>query len=686
MPLPQFSPGAASTAFYGFAVVSGRVVVATETSSGRLQLYATDGSPPKPTQLTRFTGAQELSTAPGLMRISDRRSAFEVDAGSKKELWSTDGTPRGTRRVAEVALPFASGPSRIWLSSGGWLYFSGYRKAEGTEPWRTDGITAALLRDTCKGACSGFPSGFSESGGEIFFEAFSPARHPTYWHTRAGGSRIAVVLRPQSTAYPLGNLLGVIDGALLVIHATLHEGLEPWTWRPGVDFRQLRDVNPTTSPADSNPRDFQAFDGKTVLLANDASLGPAVWVSDGTAPGSRRLEARGSPTFERLAETATTAAGLFLLAGQYQSGRGFPTRIFAGALWLWDGASPFVERLTPHGVRVAQGLVAVQNQLFFCANGVLWKSDGSVAGTRDLRDAVGDYCVSVAGSMGGQAYFLTPMALWRTDGTSAGTTPVLALPSGIAHLGETGVLGSRIFFLARRTTGQSSCPNLELWRWDEIEGAQAIVLESQDCLLWLGASLSPLGPNRLLATAHSNSSTTLTSETRLWLTDGTAAGTHFVARTATPATSQPEVSAVTLPLLSGATAESQPVVELAGRHFFMGPGDFTTRTLALWSSDGSVAGTRTHADIVPHGYRAADRVAILTALPPSSPWEAGGRVIMEVEDATSKRFFLETMGTPGSTVLHGRVEGEGPGTAEGRLFFSRKNEHGNELWVLEAQP
>lgn len=684
-PIPQLEPGPRWPSWHCHGIAGDRVLVAATVVGGVPQIYWTTGGKAALSPLTRFTpeGAVQLSTLGcSLPSVGPRRAVFEVTRGIARELWVTDGTPSRTKFLAEVGLGNL-GATLQSIRLGGWLHFAGWTPAAGLEPWRTDGRTTQLLRDTCKGVCDGDPR-FIAQGTELWLQTRSPKYRPVFWRTAAAASRIERALRLDD---PFASLLGVASGHAMLVHDTLHTGPEPWVWRADGTLSALGDLHPGSQPTSSNPRDFQAFGNRAVFVADSATLGKGFWVSDGTAPGSRRLENRGQATFERLAAAATTDAGLFLLAGQYSSGPRHPVRTFVGgALWLWDGTSPFVQRLTPQGVSVALGLVAVGNQLFFCANGTLWTSDGSVAGTRDLSDTSVDRCTGMVGSTGGQAYFLTPTALWRTDGTSAGTIRVLVLPPGVAPQGKTGVLGSQVFFLARRTTDQSNCPDLELWRWDELAGAQAIVLEALDCLLWLGASLSPLGPSHLLAAAHSISWTALALESRLWLTDGTAAGTYFVARTGTPATSPPVAGAVTSPLPSPSTAESQPVVELAGRHYFMGPGDFTTGRLALWSSDGSVAGTRSHADLVPSGYRPADPVAILTALPPNSPWVAGGRVIMEVEDATSKRFLLETAGSPETTNLHGQIEAQGAGAVAGRFFFSRNDGHGNELWILEEQP
>jgi ELWxxDGT repeat protein len=687
MPLPQFSPGAASTAFYGFAVVSGRVVVATETSSGELQLYATDGSPAKPTQLTRFSGSQELSIAPGLMRISDRRAAFEVDAGGKKELWSTNGTPKGTRRVAEVTLPFASGPFRNSLASGGWLYFSGYRKTEGTEPWRTDGITAALLRDTCKGACSGSPVAFAESAGEIYFQTSTPAHQPAYWRTRQGGSRIGAVLRPGGLGFPAGHLLSPIGDVLLVSHSTLHQGLEPWAWRATGAFEPLGNLHPMTSPADSNPRDFQPFDDRVVFVASDATLGDGFWVSDRTAEGTKRLEARGSTEFTNIAASAATERGIFLVAGGYLLSPRFPRRPFFGGLWFWDGASPYVERLTPSGTSVLEDVIAAGDRVFFSADGALWMSDGTVAGTQKLSDADRNKIISLAVAVGTDVYFFTLSALWKTDGTPAGTVPVLDLQGMTILRGKGASLGERVFFLARRNTGPN-CQNLEVWSWGEANSNEAIVLESQDCLAYLEASLSKLGSNRLLVAAHSVSPTLQRPETRLWITDGTANGTQLVARTgaADPQFVPSHEFLQSLSALSNWRVESQSVASAGNRWFFMGPGDLSSWRLALWSSDGSAAGSRSHANLLPQGYRSADSTPISTLpLPGGSPWAVAGRIVFQVaEDLGSRRYLLETQGTAATTYLHGGTDGAGINVAGGRLFFSRRDdERGAELWVLE---
>jgi ELWxxDGT repeat protein len=101
------------------------------------------------------------------------------------------------------------------------------------------------------------------------------------------------------------------------------------------------------------------------------------------------------------------------------------TRNEGRELWSTDGTAEgteLIRDLHPGKTGTSFGsLHAAGDRLYFIADGRLWTSDGSFAGSLrlDTDEAVVDVAVFQE-----KVYFVTQHALWTTDGTQAGTLPI----------------------------------------------------------------------------------------------------------------------------------------------------------------------------------------------------------------------------------------------------------------------
>jgi len=97
--------------------------------------------------------------------------ATDPDHGT--ELWRTDGTPQGTRLVADlVPGPGSSDPQGLTVA-GGRLYFSAWDTYHGRELWTSDGTAAGtrLAGDVAPGAFSSAPRLLTPIAGILVFTA-----------------------------------------------------------------------------------------------------------------------------------------------------------------------------------------------------------------------------------------------------------------------------------------------------------------------------------------------------------------------------------------------------------------------------------------------------------------------------------------------------------------------------------
>jgi ELWxxDGT repeat protein len=237
--------------------------------------------------------------------------------------------------------------------------------------------------------------------------------------------------------------------------------------------------------------------------------------------------------------------------------------------------SSFPARLS----EMPDSLVEFGGQLYFAVNfedgrRALWKSDGSEAGTVEVRTFPPLPFFSFDRLRG-----LTPTAdrlffqaseaatgdeLWVTDGTSGGTRLVADLTPGadgsfLSHL--TGLGGTLVFF--REPPGSTG--SVELWRSDGSAAGTERLLE-----LGPGVSISfhklQLGNTLLFFVSDARGGI------ELWKTDGTAAGTGRIRR------------------LDGGTAFVFDVRTAGGTGFFtlLDEGNLTE----VWRTDGTLAGTQ----------------------------------------------------------------------------------------------
>ncbi len=239
-------------------------------------------------------------------------------------------------------------------------------------------------------------------------------------------------------------------------------------------------------------------------------------------------------------------------------------------------AYPVASVAVPGGGSDPRGFTQVGNAVFFAAtdgaNGrELWRTDGTAAGTRIVRDLFpgpGGSFPDELTSFAGRLFFSsTTVGLATSDGTAAGThgfAPDLQAASDLTVLGG-------LLLMA----GRDSAHGVELWRSDGTEAGTALV---KDVLLGSGSS----DPRDLtLLGGHVYFTAGGPQGRELWRTDGTAAGTVLVA----------DID----PGPSGSNPRALAAV--GGRLFFEAASPGVGRE--LWTSDGTAAGTRLVADSNP---------------------------------------------------------------------------------------
>jgi ELWxxDGT repeat protein len=211
----------------------------------------------------------------------------------------------------------------------------------------------------------------------------------------------------------------------------------------------LKDI--FAGPSSSGPHDFLKSDSIIFFLATDSNK-TFLFRTDGTISGTSKIKEITNSVYLH----ATFHGILFYTLVKYNSITGQNNY----ELWRSNGTdSGTFQITTPKPSSPAYNFTSGNNYMFFCLDGVLCKTDGSIVGA-DSIISISNY--SVYQSMKcykNNLYFIKANKLWKTDGTKTNTTIVTsrvdALSIGVDN-------GNELFFAGSQTGVQ----NQELWKTD----------------------------------------------------------------------------------------------------------------------------------------------------------------------------------------------------------------------------
>jgi ELWxxDGT repeat protein len=465
------------------------------------QLWVTDGT---------AAGTRRLPPPPGftlgrdLFPAGDHAFFFRSEPGI--ELWVTDGTDAGTHPVRDFRTgPGSSGPIDQ-AALGGKLVFSAATTYFSRAPLFVSDGTAAGTQLLSTNADRAFS--FFRFGNRLLFSSTSVRGYPPRTWSTDG--------TPAGT-FQLAGFTGFADPAVLggqVLFSGLNDGLGMELWATDGVTRPatlVKDIDPfiVAAPhhlceAESSRPDLGAVvGGRLLFAADDGRSGRELWASDGTAAGTvqvRDLNPGRSPGAPSRCEDLPHSPGRrslglssnpqsFVLLGMFPDNR---------ALFTADDG--------PHGRE-------------------LWITNGTFRGTRLVADLLPGPQGSEPHDLvrfGNNVYFLAANdgmgeSLWRTDGTAAGTVRVhdLILDGHPSWGRNLTVAGSRLYFTVyNETTGA------ELWASTGSTSGTGLVVD-------LNPGPGSSSPQSLTAIGNVLLFAADDGLTGLepWRTDGTAAGT-----------------------------------------------------------------------------------------------------------------------------------------------------------------
>lgn len=137
-----------------------------------------------------------------------------------RELWRTDGTAGGTRLVADIDAGGSADPGEL-VEHAGRLWFTAYADETGGGLWRTDGTAEGTelvvdVTDVVGGSYANRPAYLASTGRDLFFTSNDELLGTELWSTsRAATSipRVRSTVRPRITGTPVvGATLRAVPG------------------------------------------------------------------------------------------------------------------------------------------------------------------------------------------------------------------------------------------------------------------------------------------------------------------------------------------------------------------------------------------------------------------------------------------------------------------------------------------
>lgn len=599
-------------------------------ASTTTELWRSDGTGAGTLKVATIDVAPNYSL-PLLFEKTGGRAVFRGNDGSGAQLYSSDGT-------SVTRLTNGSDVSGIG-ALGNILYFT-MGDAPGATTlsmWRSDGTAAGTRKITAFGAidASSVSAPPIAYGGDANIAYFEVPDVPNSRGLAAYDPAADRVTPIKGNQFNLVSYTHLVDaGRLYFSPDDFVRGSEPWISDGTIEGTHLtKDINPQIATFGARPDWLANFGGKLAFAANDGVHGQELWISDGTTAGTTLLadiapgELDSSPVHPFVSGDA-----LYFFAYDATRQQRTLMRLTAGTATPTTLAA-LTPDITPPGPFPyfsipCQGpqSATLGDKVFFAANDgssnlALWMSDGTSAGTHQVRDTagVGPQQPCAFTLFKNRVFFIavdaTGSSIWATDGTAAGTARIgdvarsVFLGSGNAVLQP---LGSSLYFSARTDA-------LRLWKTDGTPANASIAVDFGSPLGLQIARGQVNGKLLLRATVG------IPNVAELWVSDGTQSGSTRLATMA----ANPYVGLL----------PSDPITISGNKAYFVG--EDATAGQELWVTDGTATGTRMLKDINPAGDSKPYRVVSL----------GGGMAVFNVVDPLRGDQLWRTDGTSAGTVL-----------------------------------
>jgi trimeric autotransporter adhesin len=616
----------------------------------------------------------------GVMHMTayDNKLYCSADDGTGRKLWTSDGTASGT-----VPAPGDNGialtayyNSSIFIpfqQIGNALMIFGYSYTDGGGLYKYDasdnsGMQLVKNLSSTTSHPPVYQAEIALTQGVIYFKLNSfggPLQQEQLWRSDGTTNNTRLVKLLPSAMYTYPSDLFADNGRIYFLRNDAATGAEPWTSDGTAEGTGLlKDIFKGTASSAANA--FTSINGKLIFAARDKS-GNELWITNGTEAGTTLLKDINthSTAGANIANMVALDKLVIFTADDGERGQ---------ELYSSDGSRAgtyLLKDLNPPGsYNSPASLLSRKDHIYFLNArtdtfpGIytIYKTDGTIKGTKKIVDIQGSNLVAYNVSDNGMVYYMVynwsafSYEMWRTDGSPAGT---VLLANNVYNSSGITVAGNQAFFIAG-----DGASGYELWKTDGSNAGTNIVKD-----IFPGSPSSyPFSliafNNQLYFGAYDGS-----GYYSFWKTDGREQGTT-------------RLRLVTVPWSSNAS-QSRLFAVSNNLLYFNAIDYFSTSypTSQLWRTDGTAEGTQmvkqinANGDAYPHYLTDVDGLLFFQAN--DGPhgfqlWSTNG------QDAGTK--MVKEMSPPGSNSGLSDFT-----SAKGRLFFLKDRYLGKaELWSSDG--
>ncbi|MCD0468862.1 ELWxxDGT repeat protein [Flavobacterium sp. JAS] len=436
--LKDINNGGASSSLENFYVdkINNKLLFyASTTNYSERKIWSSDGTANGTLELANVKASNNTGFVQSFVTINNITIFTGENETNGIELWSTDGTVAGTSFFADLNYSNSSSPSKFTDVNGN-VFFRARGKEYGNQLYKSDGTISGtqLVKDINPGydAIDNL-SEMKAINGTLFFSAVDDTHGYELWKSDGTESGTVMVkdINPGKNSsmqnYNDKQSFTVIND---ILYFNANDGINGFElWRSdGTESGtyMIKNIKAESGALNdgSYPGNFTLLNNVIYFIAKDNS-GSSLWKTDGTQFGTVKIISLNDIRVLRAANNK-----LFLFAET--SGTSYGPH----DLWVSDGTASGTKHLKSFGDNIDSDIritTTFNNELYFVARNpdsyrkAVYKTDGTIAGTILLFDganhpimpdlnineflACGDYLYFPV-----QDFYRTEKELWRTNG------------------------------------------------------------------------------------------------------------------------------------------------------------------------------------------------------------------------------------------------------------------------------
>ena len=285
----EFSP-ALNFAYELTRLSSSRAVFSAFTAAAGTELWTTDGTDGGTALLSNIRPGALGSTPTGLTPLAGKVIFTASDGTTGTEPFVTDGTGPGTVQLEDLYVGTEGSDPADFTPLGSNIYFTAKSSSLGLEVWKTDGSSISIAADIEPGIAGSAARIIGATNSKLLALADQGDAGQIFAVDNAGASALATTTgdygrsSSPSKFLPLGN-----SGSVLFRGNSVRFGYEPYSIDVNGNVNFIGDIVPGSNGLGTEPGATLA-NGKSIFRAITDENGAELWISDGTAAGTKLLK------------------------------------------------------------------------------------------------------------------------------------------------------------------------------------------------------------------------------------------------------------------------------------------------------------------------------------------------------------------------------------------------------------